>query len=307
MKVLVTGSRGFIGRGVVDEARRRGHDVHVLSHDLRNPTGLSDHLQGIDAVIHCAAAMSGHLDAQRSVTVNGTQHLLSAMTTAGVKHIVGISTMALYDYHRLHEGAVLDEESPLTEDFDQLGPYVRAKREQEDLLRAYAVAHGWRWTILRPGIVFGPGRTWSYHMGIQLSPTVWVCLSGSALLPLTYVENCAEAIVLALEVPGAHRQTLNIVDDDLPDRQKYARELCRPEQARLLVVPWKLLRGAARLADRVNRTFAGKIGLPGLLNPVSLDARCKPLRYANHRVKATLGWTPRWSVAQGLDRTFAGF
>lgn len=326
MRVLVTGGTGFIGRFVVDEARRRGHTVRVAARaappagspggvaggdqvevDLREPRGLAAALAGIDAVIHCAAAMSGDLATQRAVTVEGTRHLLAAMGEAGVRHIVGLSTFALYDYHAMAAGTLLDEDAPLESRFGERGPYILAKREQEDLIRERFAAAGWRGTILRPGIVFGPGRTWFHQLGMQLRPRRWVCLAGDSLLPLSYVENCAEAIVTALETDAAHGATLNIVDDDLPPRGRYVGALAQrtDPRPRITNVSWALLERASRAADRVNRALLfGRAPLPGLLRPAGLDARSKPLRYSNERARRVLGWKPRWNLEEAIDRSF---
>ncbi|HWQ03159.1 MAG TPA: NAD(P)-dependent oxidoreductase [Candidatus Nitrosotenuis sp.] len=326
MKILVTGGGGFIGRHVVAEAQRRGHSLRILSRpasgspayqtssgievfrrDLRQPEGLTDAVSGVDAVVHCSAAMEGDLAAQLAVTVEGTKNLLAAMQKADVRHIVGLSTFALYDYLELQVDAVLDEYSPLEERFETRAPYVRAKRLQEDLIREQASVRGWKWTIVRPAIVYGRGRTWFHHLGMQLSAVRWVCLAGNALLPLIYVENCAEAIVNAVELQSASGTTLNLVDDDLPTRCRYIAALAQRTQPRPNVseIPWGLLDSAARTAWWVNKKLLfSKVPLPDLLNPHSLHARCKPLRYSNQRAKEALRWAPRWNFEQGFQRSF---
>jgi nucleoside-diphosphate-sugar epimerase len=327
MKVLVTGGNGFIGQHVVAEALARGHDVRLLArttsgfvdttidrpgsleavrHDLRHPDGLTKLLADVDAVIHCAASMSGSLEAQRAVTVEGTSHLLSAMKEAGVLHIVGISTFALYDYQRIPTASLLDEDSPLERDFENRSPYVIAKREQEDLVRSTSQANGWRWTILRPGIVFGAGRTWFYQLGTKLNERNWLCFAGESDLPLTYVENCAEAVVGALTADAAVGAVCNIVDDDLPARLDYMRELARwaKPKPRILDIPWRLLEPVSSAVGWTSqKLLRGRIRAPDALRPANTHARCKPLQYANTRAKQLLGWEPRWSFREGLERS----
>ena len=43
--------------------------------------------------------------------------------------------------------------------------------------------------------------------------------------------------------------------------------------------------------------------IPGLFVPARLHARCKPLRYSNQRIKQVLGWTPRYSLIEALERS----
>jgi len=306
VRLLITGGRGFIGRHVATEATRRGHLVQLLAHDLREPQGLAKHVRSVDAVVHCAAAMSGDLESQRAVNVDGTRNLLAAMSETGITHIVALSTLALYDYDGIPVGSPLDEESPLATDLASLGSYVITKRRQEELIREHAASNGWQWTILRPGIVFGRDRLWFHHLGLRLSPVWWVCYGGDSLLPLTYVENCAEAIVLALEQKAANGAVLNLTDDDLPDRRRYVRELCRRLEMcpRAVHLPWGVLDAAARSTSWANRVLLrGRAHVPDVLQAARLSARCKPLQYRNARAKTVLGWSPRWTFEQSLDRT----
>jgi len=328
MKVLVTGGNGFIGRHVVAEALRRGHGLRVLTRpspevaassvrsggveivqqDVRHPDGLATVMEGMDAVVHCAAALDGDLATQLAVTVEGTRHLLVAMKEAGVRQIAGLSTLALYDYIQLPAGSLLDENSPLEEHFEERAPYVLAKRRQEDLIREQAGASRWRWTILRPGIVDGRGRTWFHQLGVQLGPGRWVCMAPDSVLPLTHVENCSHAIVDALEKDTANGVTLNVVDDNLPGRRRYMDALAQRTAPRpgITGISWELLDRASRMASWTNRALLfGKAPLPDLLRRASLHARCKPLRYSNERAKEVLGWTPRVNLEEGLERSFA--
>ena len=323
MKILVTGGTGFIGRHVVAELLHRNFGVRVLArsapgpkpdariehvrHDIREATGLARAVEGVDAVIHCSAAMDGDLPTQLAITVEGTENLLNAMKQARVRRIIGISTFAIYDYLQIPAGALLTEDSPLEENFDARAPYIRAKRYQEDLIREHAAANGWRSTILRPGLVYGKDRTWFYHLGTHLGARRWLCLAGEGLLPITHVENCASAIVAALECDAASGQTANIVDDDLPTRRTYAEELAKRTKPApsITTISWPALERAARSASWMNRTILrGKAPVPGLLDPASLAARCKPLQYSNQRAKEALGWKPKWNLQEGLDRSF---
>lgn len=318
MSILVTGGTGFIGRHVVAELRRQGIGVRVMSRDpdagswsevvpwdLRRREGLERVLEGMDGVIHCAAALGGDAETQRSDTVVGTRNLLEAMTVVGVKRLVGISSMAVYDYLRLPDGSALTEASPLEAEPDRRAPYIAAKLEQERLIDAHGEAGDWHWTILRPGLVFGPGRTWFHALGIRLGERRWVCLAPNGLLPVTYVENCAEAIVLALETPGERGTRLNLVDDAPPTRGQYIRALAeasRPSPA-VHSVSWKTLRRSARLMDAADRGTGRRLRLPDLLDPPSLHARCKPLLYPGDRARNALGWTPRYEYPAAFARS----
>jgi nucleoside-diphosphate-sugar epimerase len=137
---------------------------------------------------------------------------------------------------------------------------------------------------------------------------VWVRIGARAQVPLTYVENCAEAVVLAAERDEARGETLHVIDDDPPTQRRYCSMLRRRTTPRPVVVPvaWSLMRAVAGVAGVTNRLiFRGRAKIPGLFIRARLHARSKPLKYPNSKIKKVLGWKPRYSLAEGLDRSFA--
>jgi len=329
MKLCVTGATGFLGRFVVGEALRRGHSVRALVHrpadlaklgwpadaqleqvkvDLRSKAGLADAVRGCDAVLHLAATKAGDLYAQFGGTVVATENLLWAMDQAGVKHIVAISSFAVYDYLHKRSFSVLDETSPLDEPMVDRDEYAQTKLIQERLVRETATAKGWTWTVLRPGMIFGRENLFNARVGMGGAGRTWVRTGAWAPIPLTYVENCAEAIVLAAERPEANGQVVNLVDDHPPTQRRYAKLLQSRTNPRPRIVPlsWTVLRTVARLGWLWNRfVLGGKAKVPGLLVPARLHARCKPLRYRNDKAKTVLGWSPRYTLEQAVDRSVA--
>ena len=323
MKLFITGASGFLGRRVVGEALDRGHEVHAVVRpasdlsglrwvdhsrvtlvrlDLRDRGALSNALSGMEAVVHLAAVKSGDLYAQLAGTVVATENLLDEMDAADVRHIVAVSSFAVYDYLNGRSFSRLDESSPLEGRPQDRDEYCRTK-----LIREHAAERGWTWTILRPGVIFGPDNLWTARLGMCLGSRLWVRIGAWAPVPLTYVDNCAEAIVLVTECAAAAGQVLNIVDDETPTQRRYIKFLQRrlPTQPRIIPIPWFAARAVARLAWLTNRLFlGGRAKVPGVLVPSRLHARCKPRRYSNARLKAVVGWEPRYGLDEALDRCF---
>ena len=103
------------------------------------------------------------------------------------------------------------EESP-RERFDA---YTFGKLKQEEIVRDFGRGRKIPFVILRPGTVFGPGKPdLTGRIGFRVS-RFFFHVGGSNQLPVTYVDNCAEAIVLAGMQPGIEGETFNVVDDDL--------------------------------------------------------------------------------------------
>ena len=305
--LLVTGAAGFIGRAVVQAALARGHRVSAVVRtpppspiagagltvaDLSVPDALTPALAGVDVVVHCAASLGGGHDAQVRDTIAGTSQIVRTLRQSGTSRVVLVSSFAVYDYHALPAGARLDETAPVEAAPERRGPYVEAKLAQERLVGDAAAGLDWR--IVRPGLVFGPSRTWFYHLGLHLHPRLWVSLAGAAPLPLTYVGNCAQAIVLAAEA-GDGRIVVNVVDDDLPTRTAYMAALARRLAPRPVIadVPWAVLGAGGAAAHALGVTA-------GMLEPSRLAARCKPLTYTNERAKAAFGWQPATTLAEAM-------
>jgi nucleoside-diphosphate-sugar epimerase len=273
--------------------------------DLRSPAGLDAALGGCEAVLHLAAAKQGDLHAQMADTVVATEHLLDAMVRSGVTRLVAVSSFAVYEYLRRWSRSTLDEDSPLAEQPQERDAYAQAKGIQDALLRRAARGGRIALTLLRPGVIYGPEHLWTARIGLAPSPDRWVMIGGRARIPLTYVEHCAEAVLLAVENNRAIGQILNLVDDDPPTQGDYVRAVCRrlASPPRVLVVPWPLARGLARAAWLVNRLlFRGRARMPAPLQPAQLHARVKPMRYDNRRAREILGWRPRYTLDEALDR-----
>ena len=330
MKLLVTGATGFLGRYVVTEAIRRGHEVRAVARpsaevgqldwyardrvelvraDLRSLRGLADVVRGVDWVLHLAAAKQGDLYAQYAGTVVATENLLAAMTETGVHRIVAISSFSVYNYARMHPFALLDEQSPVESDAFDRDEYAQTKLVQERVIREHAAPEGLDLVVLRPGVIWGRDNLLNAWIGIPAGKRLWLRTGAWATVPLVYVENCAEAIVLAAETKAAIGQTLNVVDDELPSQRRFAQLIFNQMHDRPLVIPisYGLLRLISGAVWQVNKRFlGGRAKIPGLFIPSRLQARAKPLRYSNRQLKQILGWKPRYTLAEGLKRIVSG-
>jgi nucleoside-diphosphate-sugar epimerase len=228
------------------------------------------------------------------------------MTEAGVQRIVAISSLSVYDFRRIANFDTLDEDSPVEVNAFERDEYAHTKLVQERMIREHAAKHDWDWTVLRPGVIWGKGNLWTARLGVQAGSRVWVRTGGIARLPLTYVENCAEAIVLAAETPSAQGQVFNVIDDEQPTQREFAKLLKRKSSPRAIIVPVPLtaMRAIATTASLTNRLLLRRRAkIPGLFIPARLEARCRPLSYANQKVKSFLGWTPRYSLAEAMRRS----
>lgn len=327
MKLLVTGASGFLGKYVVAEALRQGFQVRaairhtsdekrlpwrnssnleLIRLDLTQSIGLEDALRDIDAVVHLAAAKQGNYDTQYANTVTATENLLKSMVAADIKRLVAISTFSVFDYLHIPGGEIINEDSPIESQPLDRDVYAQTKLIQESLFRDFGQINKGTVTILRPGIVYGKNNLWNAHLGVNLKNRLWIRIGENAQLPLTYVENCAQAIVSALKRQEAIGKTLNIVDNDLPTQKVYAQkivELLAPNIS-TIGINWTLMRLLSRSAWLTNKVlFFGKMKLPGIFVPARLEARFKPFRYSNNNAQQILNWQPLYPLNEALNRS----
>lgn len=323
MKVFITGATGFVGSYVVADALAAGYEVKALVRpasanplasiaghprlslvraDLRDRSTLGDALGDVDAVIHLAAAKSGDFSTQFAGTVLTTENLLTAMADSPVKRLVAVSTFSVYDYTGHRAGSALDESSPIEQTAARRDEYARTKLIQERLYRD--ASSTFEVAILRPGMIYGRDNLWHSLLGSPLGPR-FLKVGGHSVLPMTYVENCAHAMTLALTSAEAVGKVLNIVDDNLPTQGQYIRALAPYyEIPASITVPWPVLRSFARGVSYLNaRLLNGRAKFPGIVVPERLDARFKPFVYPNAAAKQALGWEPRYSLEESFARS----
>ncbi|NYE37908.1 uncharacterized protein YbjT (DUF2867 family) [Nocardioides cavernae] len=114
-RIAVAGGTGTVGRHVVEIARRRGHDVVVLSRttgvDLVAGTGLEEALHGVQVVVDVSSQVSQKSSESRDFFGTVTRNLLAAEAGAGVGHHVALSIVGIDRApHGYYAGKVLQEE-----------------------------------------------------------------------------------------------------------------------------------------------------------------------------------------------------
>jgi nucleoside-diphosphate-sugar epimerase len=322
MKALVTGANGFLGRHVVGALLARGIEVRAMVRpaarldalgwpasaeifraDLRTSRDLVSAFDGIDVLVHLAAVVSGGEDAQFAGSVAGTEMLLDAMAASTCRRMVFCSTFSVYDYDSTRR--ILDEDAPLHSVpalYNRDG-YTIAKWWQERVTRGFAKKHGWDLTVLRPGFIWGRDHGYLAALGQQFGRHHLV-IGPLTRMPMTHVENCADVFALAAADPRARGQTLNVVDGPGERIWSYLSDHMRYTEQRgwRVPVPYWLAIWTVRLAFATVFRRATKV--PSILIPNRLNARLKPLRFENRRLRETLGWTPPFDYRQCLARTY---
>ena len=259
-------------------------------------------------IYHLAAGFDKSFAGAFMNSALATRNLMDAFLELGEpKRFVNVSSFAVYSTLKLKRGAALDENCPL-EDAPQerYDAYAFGKLKQEELVREYGATRGLPYVILRPGTVYGPGKKdLSGRVGIGTFG-FFIHLGGSNLLPLTYVDNCADAIVLAGLVPGADSETFNVVDDELLTSRQFLRAYKqRAGSFFSLRIPYPLAYALCTMWEKYSKLSQGQ--LPPAFNRRRCSAEWKGNRFPNEKLRRQLGWRPRVGVTDGMSRFLEQF
>jgi nucleoside-diphosphate-sugar epimerase len=237
--------------------------------------------------------------------VIGTRNLLEAMLKYKVvKRFVNVSSFTVYSNWKLRRGALLDEKCPVENHPELRGEaYCYGKTKQEELTREYERKYNIPLVIMRPGVVYGPGnKAISGRIGIDTFGS-FLHLGGLNRIPLTYVDNCAEAIVLAGLRKGVEGEVFNVVDDDIPTSREFLRSYKnRVGHFRSIFVPKTMSYLFCYLWERYSCWSEGQ--LPPAFNRKRWSSDWKGNRYSNSKLKELLGWKPQIPFSEGSRRYF---
>lgn len=319
-RVFVSGGTGFLGQRLVRSLARCGVDVVALIRDatkvpvdlrdcanfvvgdLQDESELGRHLAGVTFVFHCAAVTtnSGPWHIHHDTNVRGTEHLVRAAARAKVKHIVHTSSVAVYGLDdRPH---AVDESKPLPVNPDRWAYYIRSKIEAEQVARALAEEHNAALSILRLGLLYGPGTARRVGRGlVQVGAWRFVLGSGRNHLPYTYVDNAVDCMLLAVAKSRPGVEAYNVVDEPpVTVRDAAEREgSLRGEAVRVIPVPEFLLSTLARVVEYGNRASESA---PKLTRYVVRSAT-RDIIYDSAKAQAKLGWRSAVNFEDGLKRS----
>jgi 2-alkyl-3-oxoalkanoate reductase len=321
--VLVTGATGLLGSHVVDLLVERRETVRVLIRpgerapcleradveiargDLGDPASLAAAVRGVDRVLHCAARTGpwGPRAEYETSNVRGLQALLNAALTASVRRFVHVSSITV---HGNDVGGKVDESAPFRV---EANPYSWSKVVGERWLERMIEKYRAPVTIVRPGWIYGPRDVASFaRFARQIAKGRMMMVgSGHNHLPLVYVRDVAQGLLLASEASDALGRAYLLVNDEPVTQRAYlgaiAAELGVPPPTRR--IPYRLLLAMGKVAETIGHLSRREHAPPITTYGVRLLGGEN--RFDITRARRELGFRPRVNLCVGVRQSVAWY
>lgn len=300
MKVLVTGGYGFIGSHIAERFHKEGHDVVIIDN---LSTGKREHSNfkhksyqlsiedtkceeifrsnKFDIVVHMAAQVSVtnsivHPARDAEANVSGLINILNLSRSFNVTKFIYASSAAVYG---------VQQQLPITEDAEcsPLSPYGMSKLSGERYAQKWQEWYGLETLGFRFSNVYGPRQSVNGEGGVVTTflnratagQDIVIHGDGSQTRDFIYVEDVADAIYRASlsRLTGVYNVSTG-TECSVKELVDYVQEL-HPVK--------KVTYGESRSGD-IERSVL-----------------------SNDRVQRELDWSPLYSIAEGLQRTYAYF
>jgi 2-alkyl-3-oxoalkanoate reductase len=324
MKILVTGATGCLGAVVANHLNANGHAVTGTGRNLDLakylspgvtfvPAELSDEktvarlVQEHDSIVHCAglSTLWGRAQDFQVANIDATANLLTSALENKVKNFIFISTPSLYfDFkNRLN----IREDDRLAHKL--VNNYAMSKLACEHLVKD-AQSKGLATVILRPRAIFGPNDRSLMPRLLRLAKKGWLPLidNGQAQIDLTYVDNVAHAVALALEnLPAVSGNIYNISNAEPIIVSVLFNKIISEFKldARCISIPYDL---AYATASTMEALASIKPGCPEpLLTKYTVGAIARSQTLSTEAAKRDLNYKPIVSLEEGIRLTASFF
>jgi nucleoside-diphosphate-sugar epimerase len=286
MKILLTGSNGFLGNILVNYFK--SFNITTLSRsnsdivcDLSNEIPIFT--KEVDLVIHCAGMAHyipiNNLDSNLffDVNVNGTNNLLKGLSKKFIpKYIVFISSVSVYG---VNEGIDIKEENPLLAS----DAYGKSKIQAEEIIKLWCNYNNVICTILRLPLVLGsnpPGNLGSMIQGIKKGYYFNIA-GGNAKKSMVLASDIAKFILIAAEVGG----TYNLTDGIHPTFKELSKHISlQLGKSFVPNMPLFIANILAKVGDIFGRTFP--------FNSNKLSKITSSLTFNDSKARIAFGWKP---------------
>jgi nucleoside-diphosphate-sugar epimerase len=314
MKVLVIGGTLYIGRLLVEELVKAGHDIAILHRkpkhefgrrvenlmaDRNDPDSLKEVLSGRRFEV----VYDNAYDWERGTTAAQVEATVHACGGNRLNRYIFLSSVAAYG-----DGLNHKESDPLAPDY-HANPYIRFKASTErQLFRMYS--KGLPVVTFRPPFVFGPGnpfyREQFFWDRLRAGRPVIIPGDGHRLMQFVYVNDLVHALVRAMEEPRAVGESFNIGDPKPLTQVEFVERLAKVAGVEpvLVRVPRDVIQQAGGNAMDEPYYFGEYLDVPPITENIGKVTRVLKMKLTPFDI--ALKETYRWYTRNHRSRT-AGF
>lgn len=311
MTHLITGGSGYLGVAIARQLRRRAIPVRIhdlvrsprlpgdtefVRGDIRDYDRVRAVMEGCVAVHHLVGIMPqarAPEETMQAVNVGGTENVLRAAAERGVKRVVFVSSSEVYGRPKR---IPIREEHPL----EPIGEYGRNKVEAERLCDEYRKRARIETVILRPPTIVGPEMaepTFLRNLEMARKGRFFCVGSGNHRFQMAFVNDVAEACILAAEKSGIDGEIFNIGAEGTLPFKKQLEEISRylGKETRVRSVPCGLFKILMKILHPLGLSPLEPDHIHLLYSDFVMDVG---------RAKEKLGWVPTRTDLQMLTETY---
>lgn len=192
MRILVTGSEGFVGRYLIEELSSHYEIIEYnRKDDVRNLERLLKKSKGADIILHTAAVIDEDLSQCIEINVYGTANVVEAANRNGCQLLIHLSTLgSIY----AQSESLINENSPES-DPRTMANYKLSKWMSDLVVQRFQK----QWIIFRISGVYGPGRRYKPLIQKMLTENEVTVNNSNEIYDMLYVKDIPKAVKEAIE------------------------------------------------------------------------------------------------------------
>ncbi|TFG17937.1 MAG: NAD(P)-dependent oxidoreductase, partial [Promethearchaeota archaeon] len=314
MKILITGSAGYLGKNLVSKSLDRNWNViglDIKSAEITNNNYIEEicditDREGVrkvfqrhkpEVVVHCAGALAQFVSSEEKmheINVGGTEILLEESwehSDTTVKFIF-ISSVEVYGIDCVDA----TEDAPI----NPVCQYGEDKVECEKMCKNY-LTKGLDITIFRPPTITGPGQNEPTLLGqiknAYKGKRAFMPGGGKTKLQMVNVFDVCEAIFLAIKNPKSKGEIFNVASDDVPTLREMIVALYEyaGRDPKFFSASAGLLRFVVKILSAIHISP---------IEPQHLEIALKDYTFDSTKLKTTLGWQPTRTDSESACDTY---